>query len=351
MLDVEQLLVNLGHHLFERGVFRLALLFRDLLSHGPALRTLDGDLLRGADAGYDILALGVDEVFAVEEVFTRRGVAREGYARRRVAAHVAEYHGLYGDGRSPLGGDVVELAVEDGAVVHPRTEYGAYGAPELIPGTCREVLAGLLLDGSLEVPDQLLQVVGRQVGVVLHAAFVFLLLDDYLERVVVFFRFGFHAQHHVAVHLYETAVRVPCETGVARALGDGFHGLVVHTQVEDRVHHAGHRSAGSRAYRHQQRHLLVAEFHPGEFLDIFHRLLHFGTEHLDHGVLAVGVIFGTYFRGDREARGDGDADEVHLREVRTLAAEQLTHFAVAFGFLVAEGVDSFNVCHNFSWLI
>ena len=65
----------------------------------------------------------------------------------------------------------------------------------------------------------------------------------------------------------------------------------------------------------------------------------------------MGVIFGTYFRGDREARGDGDADEVHLREVRTLAAEQLTHFAVAFGFLVAEGIDSFNVCHNFSWLI
>ena len=28
-----------------------------------------------------------------------------------------------------------------------------------------------------------------------------------------------------------------------------------------------------------------------------------------------------------------------------------SHFAVAFGFLVAEGVDSFNVCHNFSWLI
>ena len=38
-------------------------------------------------------------------------------------------------------------------------------------------------------------------------------------------------------------------------------------------------------------------------------------------------------------------------EVRTFPAEKLTHFAVAFGFLVAEGVDSFNVCHNFSWLI
>lgn len=78
-----------------------------------------------------------------------------------------------------------------------------------------------------------------------------------------------------------------------------------------------------------------------------HRTLNFGAEHLDHGVFAVGVIFRTYFRGDREARGDGDADEVHLREVGTLATEQFTHFAVAFGFLVAEGVDPFYVCHNF----
>ena len=40
-----------------------------------------------------------------------------------------------------------------------------------------------------------------------------------------------------------TAVRVPCEAGVARALGDSLHGLIVHTQIEDRVHHAGHRGA------------------------------------------------------------------------------------------------------------
>ena len=178
VLDLIEFLVNHRHDLFERGVFRAAVFLGDVLCGRPALRPFEGDLLRGADAGHDVLALGVDEVFAVEEVFTRRGVAREGYARRRVAAHVAEYHGLYGHGRSPLGGDVVELAVEDGAVVHPRTEYGAYGAPELIPRACREILAGLLLDGGLEVPDQLLQVVGRQVGVVLHAALVLLLLDD-----------------------------------------------------------------------------------------------------------------------------------------------------------------------------
>ena len=347
VLDVEQLLVNLGHHLFERGVFRLALLFRDLLSHGPALRTLDGDLLRGADAGYDILALGVDEVFAVEEVFTRRGVAREGHARRGVVAHVAEHHGLYRYGRAPLGGDVVELAVEDGALVHPRTEHGADGAPELVPRIGREVLAGLLLHGGLEALHQLLQVVGRQVGVVLDALLLFLLLDDDLERIVILLRDGLHAQHHVAVHLYEAAVRVPRETRVARALGHGLHGLVVHAQVEDGVHHAGHRSAGSGADGNEQRHLLVAEFHAGQVLDVLHRLLDFGAEQFDDGLLAVFVVLRTHFRGDGESRGDGDADQVHLRKVGTLASEQFTHFAVSFGLFVAEGIDPFYVCHSF----
>ena len=348
VLYLVELLVNHGHHLLERGVFRAAVFFGDVLGCGPALRAFDGDLLRGADAGYDVLALRVDQVLAVEDVFTRRGVARECHARRRIGAHVAEHHGLYRYGRTPFGGDVVEFAVEDGAVVHPRAEHGAYGAPELLPRACGEVLAGLFLDGGLELFDQFFQVFGRQVGVVLHAALLFHLVDNLLERVVVFFRNGFHAQHHVAVHLHETAVRVPCETGIARTLGHGLHGLVVHTQVEDGVHHAGHRGARTRTYRYEQRHLLVAEFHARELLDIFHRLFDFRTEHLDDRFLAVGVKFRTYFRGNREARGNGDADEVHLCEVGTLAAEQFTHFAVAFGFLVTEGVDSFNVCHNFS---
>ncbi len=347
VLDVVQLFIYLGHDLFERGVFRLALLLADVLCLGPTLRTLDRDLLRGADAGHDVLALGVDEVLAVEDVFARGGVARECHARGGVLPHVAEDHRLHRHGRAPFGGDVVELAVEDRALVHPRTEHGADGTPELIPRIGREVFARLLLHGGLEVLDQLLQVVGRQVGVVLHAALGFLCLDDLFERIMVFFRYGFHAQHHVAVHLHETTVGVPCEARVARAFGHGLDGLVVHAQVEDRVHHAGHRGAGARTHRYQQGHLLVAELHARETLDVLHRLLDLGAQHLDDGLFAVLVIFGAHLRGDGKARRHGDAYQVHFCEVGAFAAQQFAHFAVAFGFLVAERVDPFNVCHKF----
>ena len=198
---------------------------------------------------------------------------------------------------------------------------------------------------------QLLQVVGRQVGVVFHAALLFLRIDQLLERIVLLFRSGLHAQHHVAVHLYETAVRVPCETGIARALGYGFHGLVVHTQVEDGVHHARHRSACARTDRYQQRHLFVAELHAGQFFDVLHRLLHFGAKQPHDFLASLCVVFAAYFGGDGESRGNRNTDQVHFGQVRTLTAEQFPHFAVTFRFLVAEGIDSFNVCHNLSLLI
>ena len=345
-LDFIQLLVNGGHHLFERGVFRFALLLGDVLRGSPAARTFERDLLRGADAGHDVLALRVDQILAVEEVFARGGVARESDARGGVGAHVAEDHRLHRDGRAPFGRDVVELAVEDGALVHPRTEDGAHGPPQLIPRIGREVFAGLLLHGGLELGDELPEVLGRELRVELYAALALLLLDDDFERIVVLFRDGFHAQHHVAVHLHETAVRVPCEAGVAREGGHGLHGLVVHAEVEDRVHHAGHRGAGARADRYEQGFLPVAEPAFGQTFDVADGFLDLGAEQRDHLLLAVRVVLGAYFRGDGESRGHGDPDEVHLGEVGTLAAEQLPHFAVAFGLLVAESVDTFNVCHN-----
>ena len=46
-----------------------------------------------------------------------------------------------------------------------RAEHGADGAPELIPRVVRELLAGALLDERLERGDELLQVVGGELGV------------------------------------------------------------------------------------------------------------------------------------------------------------------------------------------
>ena len=119
MGDGDELGGAYGHRLLERGILGCTLLFADALKGGPAARTLDGDLLGGADAGNHIFALGVDEVFAVEDVFAGSGIAGEGYAGGGVVAHVAVDHSLNVNGGAPFLGDLVHAAVEDSALVHP----------------------------------------------------------------------------------------------------------------------------------------------------------------------------------------------------------------------------------------
>ena len=173
-------------------------------------------MLRGADAGDDVLALGVDQIFAVEGVLAGRGVAGEGDAGGAVLAHVAEHHGLDVDGGAPFGRDVVQAAVGDGALVHPGAEHGADGAPELFVDILREGPAKLVLDHFLVALDHGLPVGGDQFGVERDVAVALHVFEDVLEMVML------DAEHDVAVHLDEAAVAVIGEARVAAAPDQPF---------------------------------------------------------------------------------------------------------------------------------
>ena len=299
-------------------------------------------MLGCAYTGNHILALCVDEVFAVEDVFAGSGVAGEGYTGSRRVAHVAEYHGLYVHGRTPLFGDLVHAAVEDGAFVHPAIEYGADGTPQLLPGRGGEVFAGVLLDSGFEEANQLFEVFDLQLGVALDAFGLFHLVHHLFEGVDVFFGLGFHAQYHVAIHLYETTVRVPSETGIARFLGDGFYGLVVHTQVEHGIHHTRHGDAGTRTNRYQQRVGGVAELRAGEAFDVGDGLLYVVLDLLNDGFTPLLCICCTNLGGDGESRGYRNTDEIHLCQVGAFASQQVFHVGTAFCFTVAKSINSFH---------
>ena len=120
-VDAGQLLERVRHRALHRRLVGAGLLARGL-----------GDLLRRADAGDHVLALGVDQELAVEPLLAGRGIAREGDAGRRGLAHVAEHHGLHVDRGAPAFRDVVQAAIGDGALVHPRAEHRADRAPQLL---------------------------------------------------------------------------------------------------------------------------------------------------------------------------------------------------------------------------
>ena len=213
--------------------------------------------LWGAYTGHDVLALRVHEKLAVEPVLAGGGVAGKGHARAGVVAHVAERHAHDVDGRTPAIGDVVDTAVVVGAGIVPASENGLDGLRELLRRVLRErhTHAGEIV--FLIEPDDLAQILRRQLGVECHPGVV-PRRGEYVLKLVVR-----QLHDHVGVHLDEAAVAVIRPARVAGGIRQRLGHLVVEAEVEDGVHHTGHRGASAGADGHEQRLLRVAEAQTG----------------------------------------------------------------------------------------
>ena len=164
------------------------------------------------------------------------------------------------------------------------------------------------------------------------------LVENDLVGVVVLAFMSFDAHDDGAVHLQEAAVAVPGELGVAGLGGEGFDDGVVDAEVEDGVHHAGHRLARAGADGEKERILEVAELLAHRLFDLGDVGPDLGVEGLRVGKLVV-VVVSADLGADREARGNGKPDVGHLCEVGALAAEQSLLGAVAVGLLATEKVN------------
>ena len=214
---------------------------------GAAVATLQcRQLHRRADAGNHVLALGVEQVVAVENVSAGVRVAREGDAGAAGFALVAEHHGADIDAGAVdiAPADLFDLAIGDCLVGHPAVEDRIDRADELVPGVLGEFLANHCAVFRLEPATEILQFVGVDLGVG-HGLF-FLAPETPGDNAVFVdfenvFKF-FLAQPHGCrpVHHNEAAIGVVGEARVLRFRGKAFDGLVVESKVEDGLHHAGH---------------------------------------------------------------------------------------------------------------
>ena len=294
------------------------------------------EVARGAHAGHDVLALGVDE-----EVARRLGraghlVAAERDARARRVALVPEHHLLDVAGGAPVVGDVVDPAVGRGALADPRVEHGADRLPQLVGRVLRERLAGPLGEDRLEVVDQSAQIAGAELDVVGHAGGPLAGGDRRLERL------AGDAAADVGEHLDEAPVRVPCEARVVRPRGEPFDGLVVEPEVQDRVHHPRHRFARARADRDQQRVVRVAQPLARALLQRRQRSRDLVLEAVGEPPVALHVPDACLGRDREPGRHAIRAQHArHLGHVRALPAQQLAHVAAA----PVEGHDPSRVAH------
>jgi len=156
-------------------------------------------------------------------------------------------------------------------------------------------------------------------------------LQRFLEAAVI------ELEHHVGIHLDEAAIAVPGEAGVAADRGKAFDGDVIEAEVEHRVHHAGHRGAGARTDRYEQRIGGIAEPLARDRLDMGDAVGDFGLHAV--GEAAALLIIDRAHRGaDREAGRHRQADRGHAIEIGTLAAEQILVALAAVGHIPAEAV-------------
>ena len=208
-----------------------------------------------------------------------------------------------------------ELAVVAGALAVPRLEHRFDRVAELLGGIVGEVDAGFGAHDRLERADELLQVVGAELGVDREALLLDQLVQLLLEEV------AGDVEHDLAEHLHEAPVRVVGEALVAGLLREPAHGVVVETEVEDGVHHPRHRERRTGADRDEERVGGRAELLAHLRLE---RLA--GRRDLVHepgGQRVAARHVGVARLGrDREAGRYGQTDDGHLGEVRALAAEQ-----------------------------
>ena len=307
----------------------------DRLELGVGRRQVAGqvaDLLGRPDAGDDILALGVGQVLAVEDLLAGVGVAGEGDAGARVVAHVAEDHRDDVDRRAQVVADLLVLAIVVGALAEPRREDGLDRQVELVERVARELAAGLGLDDRLELLADVLEGGRVEVGVLLGAVDRLGVVEGLVELL------GVDAHHDPAEHLDEPAIGVPAEA-LVRGQGDqAVQGVLVEAEVEDRVHHPGHRELGARADRDEERVGRVAEALAGQALDVLDRVEDVLPEALRQ-LLARREEVVARFGRDRETGRHGQPGDRHLREAGALAAEQVAHRRAAFRVSAAPGVD------------
>ncbi len=229
-------------------------------------------------------------------------------------------------------------AIGDGACVHPARKDRADGAPELLARILREGLTQFVGDRLLVAGDHLLPFGCGQIGVEFVAEAGLLVFQDFLEHLVV------EPHDDVGIHLDEAAVGIPGEALVAALTGHGEHAVIVEAEIEDRVHHAGHRGARTGAHGEQQRTIGITESAAGHGADLFERRHDIRLETVGEGFAAL-VIGVAGFCCDRQPGRHGKTERTHLGEIGTLAAEKMVVLGRALRLAVTEDVNPLGHSH------
>ena len=184
-------------------------------------------------------------------------------------------------------------------------------------------MAILDIDGFVTL-DEFGEVIGGQIDIGLGAFFFLEVAECLFKRI--FAVFVFDLLNDIAVHLEQTTIAISPETGIV-ADGQSVNDLIGEADVEDRVHHAGHREFRAGTGRNEQRVLGVAEFLAGDFFHFFKAFHDFVLKSFFH--VAVFEVVGMERRHVDDDRAADVEDAVHQIKAITLSTQQLFELVLA----------------------
>ena len=136
------------------------------------------------------------------------------------------------------------FAVGDGAFAVPRLEDRFGSQTELLERIVRKIVSGEGTNDLAEFLGDLAPVGGAELGVGLHFGLAPAGGEDRLEDVI-----G-NPEDDAPEHLDQAAIGIEGEPCIAGPLGQPFRRAFVEAEVEDRVHHSGHRELRARPAGH-----------------------------------------------------------------------------------------------------
>ena len=276
------------------------------------------DVHRCSHTGNHVFALGVYQELSENLVGSVRRASGECNTGSGGISHVSEYHGLYVYSSTQIMCDTVQVAVKDGTVVIPGTEYSLHCFDELFLRILREVLTGFFLHDLLVACDDFFQIFSSQIHIELGTLGSFLSI----KYLIKFCLWNF--LYNITEHLDETAVAVHGKSSVLCQSSQTLHTVVVQTQIQNGVHHARHGNHSTGTYGYQQRVFRASEGLAGYFLQLSNLFINGINQVLCNG-LSFFVVPVARFGGDGKAERYRQTDSGHFRQVCTLSAEKTSH--------------------------
>ena len=206
------------------------------------------------------------------------------------------------------------IAVSEGPFAVPTLKNSLSGQFDLLDRILGKIKTGFTLKDFFKFLGNRFPVFKGQVRVTFYSSFQTGLGDDLLKKLIR------DPHYHAPKHLHQTAVGIISEAPVTGQICHPLDHFIIHTDVENSVHHTGHRKFSAGPTGDQQGVRWVAELFADFIFYNFDRF-QFLLPHPFRELFARSQVSVTCLRGHRKSWRDRQTDSSHFSQIGTFTTQ------------------------------